>query len=179
MSVDFRSLNCPLLLPLGHNMRWPILVSRPRSQLTIIAWDVMFKCYLKFTNLKSKANLAGGMPGTANSGLTVCPVLVRSNTEGPSGHQERLYRLKDTKVVHTNLADRNRWLSWWVQPCQVENHIPVRGSHSWQSETCATTVLDKPRHLENTGEWHSRFSYIRALRIVGLLYMMPHHITLN
>ena len=176
MSVDFRSLNCPLLLPLGHNVRWPILVSRPRSQLTIIAWDVMFKCYLKFTNLKSKTYLAGGMPGTANSGLTVCPVLVRSNTEGPSGHQERLYRLKDTKVVHTNLADRNRW---WVQPCQVENHIPVRGSHSWQSETCATTVLDKPRHLENTGEWHSRFSYIRALRIVGLLYMIPHHITLN
>ena len=46
-----------------------------------------------------KKYLAGGMPGTANSGLTVCPVLVRSNTEGPSGHQERLYRLKNTKVV--------------------------------------------------------------------------------
>ena len=51
--------------------------------------------------------LAGGMPGTANSGLTVCPVLVRSSTDGPSGHQERLYRLKHRRVVDICLSDED------------------------------------------------------------------------
>ena len=44
------------------------------------------------------------MPGTANSGLTVCPVLVSSSTDGPSGHQGRLYRLKYIKVVDRSLS---------------------------------------------------------------------------
>ena len=69
------------------------------KQDTIV--KTVFKC-MSFCDIHKHKKwlpkyLAGGMPGTANSGLTVCPVFVSSRTDGPSGHQERLYRLKYIK----------------------------------------------------------------------------------
>ena len=47
-----------------------------------------------------------------------------------------------------------------MKPCQVEDHIPVRGPDSWQPEACATTVLNKPGHLHCPLEKHSRFKWL-------------------
>ena len=56
---------------------------------------------------------------------------------------------KWTKIVVQYSGDKGTYekIKKRVKPGQVENHIPVWGSNSWQSEACSTTVLNKPGNL--------------------------------